>query len=93
MTKTTVKRTRMPVHETLSELRQYLWGYFADNNVAPTQLEIAEHFSSKRGGNYSTQWAGYMLRELEAAGIIKLIPNKHRGIEIVTSYGRKNRKL
>lgn len=81
--------TRVPMHQTTRELWAYLLGYLADNEVAPTAREIAEHFSEVRGATYSTEWARYALKALEEKGLIKLIPNKHRGIELAANGRRK----
>lgn len=80
----TKKKVRVPISKVALQVYGYLLGYIQDNGYSPTHGEIANHFTNPATGDvYTTAWASYCLKELERQGKIKLLENKHRGIELL----------
>ena len=75
---------RKAFDEVLNEVWAFVLGYYQDKGYMPTGIEIAERFTNRQTGKKKTrQWAWFCLAELERRGKIKIIKNKHRGIQLI----------
>ena len=71
------KTQRLPIQKVVQDVWAYILGYYQDNGYMPTLEEIGREFDKTK------QWADLCLAELEKQGKIKVIPNKHRGIQLI----------
>ena len=67
------------------ELWAYLLGYYVDWDFMPTLQEIADNAFGKV--KLTREGARYILLGLEKDGRIEIIPNKKRGIKLLTEKG------